>query len=75
MSISSAKLIQKRTLEFCNSIEIREINKELFEEIDKFLKKEYDLIPQKERIGKGTKFISNHVAKGIFQYLISFNNT
>jgi len=27
------------------------------------------MIPEKERIGKGIKFISNHVAKGVFQYL------
>ncbi|MFW9987806.1 MAG: DNA alkylation repair protein, partial [Candidatus Odinarchaeota archaeon] len=71
MSISSAKLIQKRTLEFCYSIKEWELNARLFESFNKFLNKEYYLIPDKERIGKGIKYISNHVAKGVFQHLFN----
>ncbi len=71
MSISSAKSIQKRTLEFCHSIKDWEINIRLFESINRFLKKEYNLIPDKERVGKGVKYISNHVAKGVFQNLFN----
>ncbi len=75
MSISSAKLIQKRTLEFCISIEDWEKNKKVVERINEFLKKEYKLIPNKECIGKGVKFISKHVAKGVFQHLINKKKT
>ena len=68
MSISSVKLIQRRTLEFCKTINDWQPTGELFEKINEILKKEYEMIPEKERIGKGIKFISNHVAKGVFQY-------
>jgi len=57
MSISSAKSIQGRTLEFCKTIENWQIDAKLFKKISLFLNKEYDMIPEKERIGKGIKFI------------------
>ena len=68
MSISTAKLLQERTLEFCRTIKNWQPNGELFEKVNEILKKEYHMIPEKERIGKGIKFISNHVAKGVFEY-------
>jgi len=69
MSNSSAKLVQKRTLEFCATFDKFYPNIALFEEITKFLNKEYNIIPTRERIGKGIKFIAKHVAKSIFQCL------
>ncbi len=72
VSISSAKLIRERTQDFCGTIinwNLIEINSEIFKKIDHVLKAEYDTIPEKERIGKKIKYISNNVAKGIFQYL------
>ncbi len=64
MSISSAKQIQKRTLEFCKTINRWYLTKELFDNINKIRNTEYRKIPERERIGKGIKFISNQVAKG-----------
>ncbi len=75
MSISSAKSIQGRTLNFCKTIEIWSNNAKILEQINDFLNTEYDLIPETERIGKGIKFISNHVAKGVFHYLLEKNRT
>ena len=75
MSISSAKSIQERTLDFCKTIGNWQIDATLFDQINVLLNKEYEIIPEKERIGKGIKFISNHVAKGVFQNLISKKRT
>ncbi len=75
MSISSAKSIQERTLDFCKTIGNWQINTTFFDQINVLLNKEYDMIPEKERIGKGIKFISNHVAKGVFQNLINKKRT
>ncbi len=69
MSISSTKQIQKRALKFCTTIYKWCSTEELFDKINEILNTEYRNIPERERIGKGIKFISNHVAKGIFQYL------
>ncbi len=73
MSVSSPKLIRERTNKFCKTIKNWNLDADLFEKINDVLTKEYDMIPEKERIGKGIKFISNHVAKSFFQYL-SENN-
>ncbi len=69
MSNSSAKLIQKRTLEFFENLSNWYPTEDLFKKINKTLDREYSIIPKRERIGKGIKFISNHVAKIIFQLL------
>ena len=72
VSISSARLIYERTKKFCNTIEdwtkLYE-NEIIFEKINDFLKSEYELIPEKERIGKGIVYISKYVAKELFKYL------
>ena len=72
VSISSSKLIKERTLEFCNSIKVwklKDDNSALFSKIVEVLDKEYAMIPEKERIGKGILFISRYVSKGIFEYV------
>lgn len=66
VSISSSKLIRERTRNFCSKIsnwEALDNNIGLFKQIDDYLKEEYDLIPDKERIGKGIVYISKYVAK------------
>ena len=69
MSISSGKLIQNRTIESCKNIKNWSPSEKLFEKIVHHLDNEYRIIPDKERIGKGIKFISNHVAKGLFKWV------
>ena len=73
VSISSSKSIQERTYNHCNYIKNWDLtnNNNLFVEINDFLKTEYNLIPEKERIGKGIVYISKYVAKEIFNYLKS----
>ncbi len=75
LSISSAKSIQERTLTFCDTIGNWQNEDTLLEQINVFLNKEYNMIPEKERIGKGIKYISNYVAKGVFQNLINKKRT
>lgn len=73
VSISSSKIIRERTRNFCNKIKNWndfENTSEVFEKIKLHLQQEYELIPDKERIGKGSVFIARYVAKEIFQYLI-----
>lgn len=71
VSISSSRLIRERTRNFCMKINDWEVlnNALLFERIREYLQEEYDMIPQKERIGKGIVYISKHVAKEFFLYL------
>jgi hypothetical protein len=73
VSISSAKLIQERTYEFCNNVSDwdRLENSKLYKLMDEYLQKEYEIIPDKERAGKGTVYIAKHVAKAVFKYLDS----
>ncbi|MBY9003274.1 MAG: hypothetical protein KGD73_04830 [Candidatus Lokiarchaeota archaeon] len=73
-SISSANNIKERTTEFCSKLQKKSpnkfIEKELFSEIiAEFIRQEYDLIPSKERIGKGAVYISKYIAKALFQFL------
>ena len=73
VSISSSRLIRERTRKFCGNINNWsdiENNVKLFKEINNNLVKEYNTIPEKERIGKGIVYISRYVSKEIFQYLI-----
>ncbi|MBD3351912.1 MAG: hypothetical protein GF364_10545 [Candidatus Lokiarchaeota archaeon] len=64
-SISSKKMIKKRATEFWNSESIW-ANLENIEQdnikIRKFIEHEYDIIPEKERIGKGSVYIAYAVA-------------
>ncbi len=70
-SISSSRKIRERTREFCSKIKnwnVNENNLNLLEKIDNFLKKEYEIIPGKERIGKGIVYISKYFAKEMCLY-------
>ena len=58
MAVSSAKSIQDRTLIFCTKTDICNRDIKILTQIDNFLNTEYNLIPEKERLGKGIKFIS-----------------
>ncbi|NHI94772.1 MAG: hypothetical protein EAX96_19935 [Candidatus Lokiarchaeota archaeon] len=72
VSIASSNLIRERTLNFCKSIKdwkLKIDNSELFSKITEVLDKEYGIIPEKERIGKGILYISRFVSQGIFEYI------
>ncbi|MHA1149235.1 MAG: DNA alkylation repair protein [Promethearchaeota archaeon] len=72
VSISSTKLVRERTRNFCKNIKnwtLIEDNLEILKNIADNLHKEYDLIPEKEKLGKGRLYIARHVAKEIYQYL------
>jgi len=72
VSSSSSKMIRKRTREFCKKREDWNFSKAkitILKEINSYLKKEYDSIPEKERIGKGMVYISRYVAKEVFLFL------
>lgn len=74
VSTSSATNIKNRTKLFCDKIKEWKIsgrNDIVFDQIKNHLDREYEMIPQKERIAKGTVYISKYVAKEIFLYLNS----
>ncbi len=69
-SISSKSLIIKRTLEFFTQDKIDILFSEKnndYERIIQFLEREYDLIPEREKIGKGSVYIAKNVANGIIK--------
>lgn len=72
VSTSSSKLIQDRTKFLCEKTtewnDLKRLPK-IFELIKTHLHTEYNVVPEKERIGKGYVFIGRYVAKEIFQYL------
>lgn len=71
-SISSGTLIRERTLEFCKKINNWNIitkEKTIFKKILEYFQKEYDIIPEKERIGKGAVYISRYIAKEMISFL------
>lgn len=71
-SISSATLIKGRTLEFCKKIESWELkanSSPILAKVNEFFQKEYALIPEKERIGKGAVYISRYISKVIVLFL------
>ena len=77
VSISSSTLIRERSRDFCNEIQdwkYSQTNINVLKKINAFLKKEYDIIPEKERIGKGIVYISRHVAKEMFIFLKNERN-
>ncbi|MBD3228302.1 MAG: hypothetical protein GF329_08935 [Candidatus Lokiarchaeota archaeon] len=70
VSISSAKNIKQRAGEYFKSeIKLEQFNQAEVRKIKKLLEKEYDLIPDKERIGKGMVYITKHISKKFYQYL------
>jgi 3-methyladenine DNA glycosylase AlkC len=72
VSISSAKNIRKRTNQFCKKNENWDFetkNSEIIPNLYAFIKKEYDMIPEKERIGKGTVYIVKYIAKEFFLFM------
>ncbi|TFF97964.1 MAG: hypothetical protein EU547_02895 [Promethearchaeota archaeon] len=71
-SISSASKIKERTRNFCEGITIWDQFKEdqdIFDKLNSYLKREYDIIPENERVGKGRVYISRYVAKECYNYL------
>ena len=71
VSISSSKLIRDRTLKFCQNLKNWDLNNILFKKVSAFLQNEYDIIPKKERNGKGMTYISKYAAKEMIQFLKS----
>ena len=69
VSISSSTNIRERTLKFCNGISTWRMSEDLFKELNRYLKHEYDIVPKKERVGKGTVFICRNVAKEMVLFL------
>ncbi|TFF63470.1 MAG: hypothetical protein EU521_01550 [Promethearchaeota archaeon] len=72
VSRSSASKIRERTRTFCKTIaNWNDFNKDnlVFSELAEHLKKEYDFIPDKERVGKGRVYISRYIAKECYSYL------
>lgn len=71
VSISSSKMIRERTLAFCQNLNDWELTNGLFKDVLNFLQHEYDIIPEKERIGKGISYLSKNIAKEMVQFLKS----
>jgi len=72
-SISSATLIKNRTIEFYKKVKnwaLKEINSPILARIDKFFQDEYNIIPKKERIGKGAAYISSYISKSMVLFII-----
>ena len=57
VSISSASEISKRAINFFDKHDIDSFNKSKVQSMKEYLKKEYDIIPDNERIGKGMVYI------------------
>jgi 3-methyladenine DNA glycosylase AlkC len=70
-SISSKSGIIERTKKYWSEENLWHSGKleQNFDKISKFLKNEYNLIPEKERIGKGKVFVIKSVVEGCFQLL------
>ncbi|MBN1215440.1 MAG: hypothetical protein JXA99_08340 [Candidatus Lokiarchaeota archaeon] len=71
VSISSSTNIRNRTEKFCRKISNWNINNKtiLFNQIYELLESELNLIPEKERIGKGVVYISKYIAKEIVSFI------
>lgn len=76
VSVSSSNKVKERTKRFCkNILDWKISNFELIcTKINTFLNKEYEIIPEKERVGKGKVFISRHASKEFFFYLKNEEN-
>lgn len=77
VSISSKRLIKKRASEFWQKNEIwlsgEEIDTDIMK-IQKYLEYEYKIIPEKERVGKGSVYITKTVAEGVFPLIPDRNS-
>ena len=71
VSVSSSNKVRERTKKFCkDNLDWKNSNFEInFTKINAFLNKEYEIIPEKERVGKGKVYISRHASKGFFSCL------
>jgi len=70
VSISSASEIKKRSISFLKeNFDKNKIDRTLVASIKNYLQKEYELIPQKERIGKGMVYITKHFSKSFYQFI------
>ncbi|MFX1512481.1 MAG: hypothetical protein ACFFCQ_07840 [Promethearchaeota archaeon] len=71
VSISSKKAIIERTKAFLEKEELwQATDSEIgFQKISEFLKNEYNIIPEKERIGKGRVYIAKAITEGCFKLL------
>ncbi len=71
VSISSSSSISLRAKSFCKSVQNWDLTNfdGLCDKIKSFIEKEYDLIPKKERMGKGIVFITKHAIKELFLYI------
>ncbi len=73
VSISSGTNIKNRTIAYCTNIKewfLSNENDGLLSSIKDFLEQEYGKIPEKERIGKGTVYVSKYVAKGMYAFFL-----
>lgn len=74
VSISSKRLIKKRAKEFWDKNRIWQgVDPSLkdMRRIEKYLAYEYKIIPDKERVGKGSVYIAKVVAEGVFPLILS----
>jgi 3-methyladenine DNA glycosylase AlkC len=77
VSISSKKNISKRTIQYWKQYDINSIDKmdKKIELILNHLQEEYEKIPEKERIGKGSVYICRAVAAASFPLIIRQRNS
>ncbi len=70
-SISSKGTIIERTQKFWSEESLWQSSEteQTFNKISEFLVKEYELIPEKERIGKGRVYITKNIVEGCFNLL------
>ena len=70
-SISSKSAIIERTQKFWSEERLWQFGEteHVFKQISGFIEKEYELIPQKERIGKGRVYITKHIVDGCYHHL------
>lgn len=70
-SISSKTAIIERTQKFWSEKKLWQSGhtEHAFKQISGFIGKEYEIIPQKERIGKGRVYITKHIVKGCYNLL------
>jgi 3-methyladenine DNA glycosylase AlkC len=70
-SISSKSAIIERTQKFWSENKVWQSGEvvQVFNQISRFIAKEYELIPQKERIGKGRVYITKNIVEGCYNLL------
>lgn len=70
-SISSKSAITERTQKFWSEEKLWQSGhtEKAFKQISGFIGKEYEIIPKKERIGKGRVYITKHIVEGCYNLL------